>query len=130
MSNLIAQAEADLEFVLEDADDGFGVEFTVIAPTGTTATIHAQSTDIGVLIDPSTGVGVRGRIAEAVFRLSSLILSFGSIPGKTETGPGWIFRNVNTNGESWEFAVEQVDVDRKLGIAKIILGLHESDADT
>ncbi len=128
--NLIEQAEADLEFVLEDAEDGFGAEFTVIAPDGTTATIHAQSTDIGVLIDPSTGVGVRGRIAEAVFRLSSLILAFGSIPGKTETGTGWKFRSVNTNGETWEFAIEQADVDRKLGIVKIILGLHESDGDT
>jgi hypothetical protein len=65
--NLITQAETDLAFVLEDDADGFGVEIAVIAPNGTTALLNAQSTDIGVLIDPSTGVGVRGRNCEAVF---------------------------------------------------------------
>ena len=119
--NLITQAEADLAFVLEDDADGFGVEIAVIAPNGTTALLNAQSTDIGVLIDPSTGVGVRGRNCEAVFRLSSLLAAFGAIPDQS----GWLFRV-----GSWEFTVEQADVDRTLGIVKIILGLHESDGDT
>lgn len=123
--SLIDIAESDLEFVLEDSIDGFGVPITVTMPDQSTRVINGQSTDIGILIDPSTGTGVRGRNCEIVFRLSTILLKLGEIPSKSVSLESWLFSHTNTNGETWKFALEQVDVDRKLGIVKMILGLIE-----
>ena len=122
--NLNSIAESDLEFVLEDLSDGFGVEVIVTTPAGLTQTLTAQSTDIGVLIDPQTGVGIIGRNCEFNFRMSTLISKLGEIPKKSESGNNyWTFSHVNTNGETWYFGIEQVHADRKLGVVKIVLGL-------
>jgi hypothetical protein len=122
--SLIDIAESDLAFVLEDDQDGFGVEVIITTPAGLKKTLTGQSTDIGVLIDPSTGVGVIGRNCEIVFRISTLLLELGEIPKKSESGDDWyVFTHTNTNGETWNFGIEQVHVDRKLGIAKFIIGL-------
>jgi hypothetical protein len=123
--SIIDIAESDLSFILEDSDDGFGVPITVTLPDQTTKVINGQSTDIGLLIDPSTGVGVRGRNCEVVFRVKTVLAELGSIPSKSVSLESWLFSHTNTNGETWLFALEQVDVDRKLGIVKMLLGLIE-----
>ena len=128
--SLIDIAESDLEFVLEDSIDGFGVEFLVTTPESVDHTLSGQSTDIGILIDPMTGVGVRGRNCEVVFRLKTVLSKLGKIPDKSELNEGWKFSHTNTNNQTWVFELQQVDVDRKLGIVKIILGLLDVESDS
>lgn len=125
--NLIEQAESDLSFVLEDDVSGFGISVIVISPAGDTYSLVGQSTDIGLIIDPNTGIGVRGRTAEITFRLSTVLGEIGEIPDKSETGTGWLLQITNVNGDEWTFAVGQADVDRKLGLVKIALELVEYD---
>jgi len=125
--NLTEQAESDLSFVLEDDVNGFGVAVKVINPAGTEFDLKGQSTDIGLVIDPATGIGVRGRMAEITFRLSTVMSVIGEIPDKSETGTGWLLQATNVNGDEWTFAVGQADVDRKLGLVKIALELVEYD---
>jgi len=125
--NLIEQAESDLSFVLEDDVSGFGVAVIVINPSGDRFSLKGQSTDIGLVIDPATGIGVRGRMAEITFRLSTVMAEIGEMPDKSETGTGWLLQTTNVNGEEWTFAVGQSDVDRKIGVVKIALELIEYD---
>ena len=125
--NLIEQAESDLSFVLEDDVGGFGIAVKVINPVGTEFDLKGQSTDIGLVIDPATGIGVRGRTAEITFRLSSILNVIGEIPDKNEIGTGWLMRVENVNHDIWTFGVGQADVDRKIGVVKIALELVEYD---
>jgi hypothetical protein len=125
--NLITQAESDLEFTLEDYEDGFGVEIILIRNTGDEYSFYGQSTDISFLIDPNTGIGVQGRTCEVSLRLYNILGVIGEIPDKTEEGTGWIAKYRNVNGDEWTFAIEQVDVDRKIGIVKLTLSLLKND---
>lgn len=120
--NLIEQAEEDLAFTLEDDEDGFGIDI-ILSKNGTEYEFKGQSTDIGFLIDPNTGVEVRGRTCEVTIRLSTVISKIGEIPDKTEEGTGWMAKYVNINGDEWQFAIEEAGVDRKLGLVRITLGL-------
>lgn len=128
--NLNTIAESDLSFILEDVDDGFGVVIGVTNPYGSVFTLHGQSNDIGFLIDPSTGVNVRGRNCEIVFRLSTVLSVLGMIPDKTASAEGWIFTFNNTNGQYWTFALLDCMVDRKLGVVKMILELLDVSSDS
>jgi len=113
--NLNALAEADLETTLEDVDSGFGV--ALLLNDGTTDfNLNAQTTDIGFFIDPETGIGVAGRTVEITIRISTLTGLGGGIPAKTWTGS-----YTDTNGNTWNFGVQQVRPDRKLGIYNILI---------
>jgi hypothetical protein len=127
--NIIELAERDLAITLEDRKTGFGVDVTLITPEGIEHKLIGQSTDVGLVIDSNTGIGVRGRIAEITFRLSTLLEKVGSIPDKTEEGGGWLMRIENINGDNWTFAVGVADVDRKLGVVKISLELIDEFED-
>jgi len=128
--SLIDIAENDLEFVLEDSIDGFGVVVNITTPLNVEKTLTGQSTDIGMIIDPSTGIGVRGRSCEVVFRLKSVLLQLGTIPDKSEVNEGWKFSHTNTNGQLWIFGLNDIHVDRKLGLVKIILELLDVESDS
>lgn len=121
--NIVEQAESDLSFTLEDEKNGFGIPVVLVSPDNTrygdNGDLIAQTTDISFFIDPGTGVGVRGRIAEVTFRLSTLQNIGASIPDKA----GWFMKVNDTGGQEWTWAVEISDVDRKLGIVKITVGL-------
>jgi hypothetical protein len=127
--NIIELAERDLAITLEDRKTGFGVDVTLITPEGIEHKLIGQSTDVGLVIDSNTGIGVRGRIAEITFRLSTLLEKVGSIPDKTEEGGGWLMRIENINGDKWTFAVGVADVDRKIGVVKISLELIDEFED-
>jgi len=127
--NIVELAERDLAITLEDRKTGFGVDVTLITPEGIEHKLIGQSTDVGLVIDSNTGIGVRGRIAEITFRLSTLLDVVGSIPDKTEEGGGWLMRIENINGDNWTFAVGVADVDRKIGVVKISLELIDEFED-
>lgn len=113
--NLNALAESDLATTLEDVDTGFGV--ALILNDGTTDyPLNAQTTDIGFFIDPETGIGVAGRTVEITVRISTLTGLGGGEPKKTWTGS-----YTDTNGNSWNFGVQQGRPDRKLGIYNILI---------
>lgn len=123
--NLIAQAESDLAFTLEDSINGFGVDFIIVDPDKNEYELTGQTTDIGFFIDPSTGIGVEGRYAEVTFRLSSFIEAGGtSFPDRLK---GWFAKDVEINGIKSKdtYSIQTTPIDRKLGIIKMIMGIAE-----
>jgi hypothetical protein len=118
--NLVDQAEIDLAITLEDAENGFGVPVVLIDPFGTVYSLSGQTTDIGFFIDPNTGVGMAGRTAEIVFRLSTLfaLQEKEELPSKN-----WKFQTIDVNGKTWNFSLDLPLVDRKIGIMKMTVGL-------
>ena len=116
MGSLRAQVAADLATTLEG---DWGVPVTVTDPNGKTATLQAQSGDIGVLIDPDTGIPVAGRRAHAVFRLSSLSAAgFRDIPQQASSSSGlpWRIKFNDLGGDTHEFAIRHSWPDRSLGL--------------
>ena len=143
--NLVAQAEADLSFTLEDKDNGFGIKIVLIGPDNTRygddGELIAQTTDIGFRIDPQTGSLIVGRTAEINLRLSTIISVIGSLPDKTwkaelsesqprdiSDGRLRVISDGTTRGleivKLWAFR-EGALIDRQLGIYKIVLQVLE-----
>lgn len=116
--NLIDQASQDLNFTLEDQENGFGTPVVLTDENNVTYNLNCQTTDIGFFIDPGTGVGMSGRTGEINFSLASLHEQGGAIPKK-----GWKFRLVSVNDATYNFTVQTVDVDRKIGLVKITIGV-------
>lgn len=113
--NLSEQAETDLEFTLEDSITGFGI--ALILNDGTKDyPLNCQTTDIGFFIDPETGIGVTGRTTEITARISTLTGLGGGIPAKSWTG-----QYIDTNGNIWNFGIQQNRSDRKLGVYNILI---------
>lgn len=120
---LRATAEADLAFILEDADTGFGWSISVTNPAGTTADLTGFSNDIAQLIDPDTGQAVSGRLASAVLRISSLTAAGLDLPvgiADSASKP-WLVAFNDINGNAHMFKVAQSNPDRALGTVSLIL---------
>lgn len=120
---LRATAEADLAFILEDADTGFGWSISVTNPAGATADLTGFSNDIAQLIDPDTGQAVSGRLASAVLRVSSLTAAGLDLPvgiADSASKP-WLVAFNDINGNAHTFKVAQSNPDRALGIVSLIL---------
>lgn len=73
MPSLLERAAADLTRILSDAAGGFAVPIRVVDPSSNAATINGLATDIGIKIDPETGVAVSGRKASVAFPLAKLL---------------------------------------------------------
>ena len=114
--NIIEQAEADLEFTLEDAENGFGVQLTLIDESENNYFITAKTNDVGFFIDPTTGVGVAGRRVSIDVRISTLNNQGAGIPSKK-----WKALYTSTNLVTWTMSVEQLQTDNTLGLYKLIL---------
>lgn len=69
---LLETAAADLQAILADAGGGFAVPIQIVAPDGRTVTINGQATDIGLSIDPETGMAVSGRKASVALPIRAL----------------------------------------------------------
>ena len=123
--NLVAQAEADLAFTLEDTESGFGIDFTIVDPEKNEYKLKGQTTDIGFFIDPNTGVGSNDRYAEINFRLSSFIAEGGT--EYPEVNTGWYIKDVASNGirSSENYSIQITPIDRKIGLMKIIARMVE-----
>lgn len=120
--NLNTIAESDLSFVIEDCDNGFGVNIT-FRTNGGEYPVVMQTTDIGYFIDLQSGTSVRGRTVELNGRISTIESLADDIPDKT-----WLVDYVDTNGKTWSASVADVFADRKLGIYKVILEAFNKNA--
>jgi len=70
--NLLAQAEADNSFILEDAVNGFGRAMTYTSPDGSVIIVlTGQVIRRGTKLDQATGLPVAGDEASVTFRLST-----------------------------------------------------------
>ena len=118
--NLVTQAEADLSFTLEDEINGFGVPIVLIDPDLNRYQLSIQSTDIGFLIDPQTGMGVAGRQVEVSIRISTLNGLGGGYPTKE-----WTAEYTDTNNKAWPISIQQVRPDRKLGLYNILMEIFK-----
>lgn len=114
--NLVAQAEADLSFTLEDIDNGFGLALQFKDTSGDFQTVNCQSTDIGFFVDPSTGAAVAGRQVE----VTSRITTFGTLNIPYPTKNTFV-KYITTKGDQSNMKVQQVRPDRKLGIYNLVL---------
>jgi hypothetical protein len=107
--NLLAQAEADLSFVLEDTANGFGTSATFTPPSpGTPITLGVQFIRRGFRVDPSTGLPVAGDEAAITARLSQ----FSTVPVD-----GWTVTANDSTGTPVTYKIEKGNTmqDRTLG---------------
>lgn len=125
--SLRLEVESDLEFILEDADTGFGWDITITDPDGVSATLTGFSDDIAQIIDPDTGQAVSGRLASAVVRISSLTAAGLGLPkGIADSAlKPWIVEFDDINGNPYKFKVSQSNPDRAIGIVSLLLELYE-----
>lgn len=122
-------AEQDLSFTLEDSQFGFGYAITVTDPDGLSKEMNGQSNDVGLSIDPDTGVAVSGRSATVFLRLSTLeTLGFTTIPQRQtdKTKKPWIIEFNSIGGKPFKFTVKESQPDRTLGGVLLILELYKS----
>lgn len=127
--NLRQLAELDLAVTLEDADNGFGWPVTLVDPNGVSANLTAQSQDIGLIVDPDTGVAVSGRTASAVLRVSSIENCGLSVPEGEPRANARPYTMVftSTNGVETTFKVDDPQHDRILGTVTLQLGVYVRD---
>lgn len=122
--NLRTRAESDLQYILEDSENGFGWAISLTDPNGTTESLTGSSNDISQVIDPETGQVVSGRSASIALRASSIFgAGFNSLPvGVADrSSKPWIVQFDDINGNSHTFKVIQSNPDRALGIITCIL---------
>jgi len=128
MPNLRDIAEDDLGMTLEDSLYGFGWPINIEDPEGNTDDLNGQSGDIGLTIDPNTGMAVSGREAHVSLRLSSIESSdlegYPRGQAKTTDKP-WIFRFDDINGHPGTFIVRQSQVDREIGVVTCIIEFYK-----
>lgn len=70
--SLLDQAAADLASILTDAVGGFAVPVHVTDPGERSATVNGLATDIGVSVDPETGLAVAARKASVTLSIAAL----------------------------------------------------------
>ncbi len=113
--NLLAQAEADNSFLLEDTVNGFGTSASFQAPTvgagpaPAPVVVGTQYIRIGSKIDPATGLVVAADIAHVTARISSL--------GGTMPTDGWTVTVADSTGTANTYKIESGKTmqDRVLG---------------
>ncbi|WP_432631795.1 hypothetical protein [Brachyspira sp.] len=130
--NLLKQAEEDLKFTLEDKENGFGVEFEFIDEANELKeNINCNCSDIGLLLDITSGATVSSRQVEITARIKTLKeLGFG-YPTNS-----WQVKYSNVNNEEFYFAIKEIRPDRTLGVYNFVLELlhkekeEEKEAET
>jgi hypothetical protein len=116
--NLLALAEADLAFTLEDDVNGFGRSMTYTTADGlSSVTMAGQVIRRGVKIDPGTGMQIAGDEAFVTFRLSTFQATLsGRFPEK-----GAKIVTTDTTGATVTYGVpaDQIMIDRTLGVCTL-----------
>lgn len=121
--NLRQQANADLEAILGDASAGFGWAISVTSPAGVTAALTGFSTDIGHVLDPSTGTMVAGRRASVALSIAKLALAGLGIPRgvSDQSAKPWVVVFADIAGVTRTFKVTESMPDQAIGIVTCIL---------
>lgn len=125
--NLRAMAEADLAHILEDEINGPGQAITLTRPDGLKADLTGTSNDIGLMIDPDTGVAVAGRQATITLRTRTVLAKLHELPAgiKDQSRKPWVAVFNDINGQSHTFKIVEVMPDRSLGVITCTLELYK-----
>jgi len=125
--NLNALAENDLSFILEDSENGFAREFSLIDTSGNKYELAGIINDIGFAID-TEGNPISGRSFTASFRLSKLATENGEY---IRPGRGWKIETASDeSGKEYTAYVTDFKPDRRLGIGLLILSLEFGNVGT
>ena len=121
--SLRLQAESDLAQTLEATLD-FGWPVVVTDPSGNSGNLNCQTGDIGLTVDPDTGLPISGRLAHCSMRISTLVSEgFTDLPkgiSNTNLKP-WLVTFDDINGNTFSYKVKQSMPDRTIGIVTCIL---------
>lgn len=119
---LRARAAADTKTILENTEDA-GWELTITNPDGDSVNVVGHTNDIGLTIDPETGIPVVGRTASASVCISSVQPVIGMPTGvHLSTSKPWLVATTDINGNALSYKIEQVHVDRTIDVMVLILG--------
>ena len=111
------RAAADCKAIVEDLG-GFGWALSVTSPEGVTAALVGLAADIGLTIDPNTGLPITGRKAHVSMANESLLAAFGVLPRGIADGVGkpWLVRFDDIHGSPHTFKVRESAPDRAIGL--------------
>lgn len=124
--SLRLRAAADTATILTKTAD-FGWATTVTDPNGLSKLVIGFSNDIAQVIDPQTGLVVSGRVATAVFSISTLeAAGFATLPQGIEeqSSKPWRVDFNDVNGNAHTFKVSSSDPDRAMGVVVCFLELY------
>lgn len=110
------QAGLDLISILEDTA-GFAWPIELTSPAGATLNLLGFSTDIGLSIDPETGVAITGRKASIAIPSARLRAAGFANPraiADTSSKP-WLVRFPDIHGRSHLFKVQEGIPDEAIG---------------
>lgn len=121
------QAAADLAAILEDREGGFGWDLTVTDPAGTSAALVGTSTDVGLTLDPDTGMAVSGRQASVAIRIASLTAASLGVPTgiADQASKPWLVAFDDIDGASHTFKVVEAQPDRAIGVVVCLLEAYK-----
>lgn len=124
--SLLDTAAADLADILSDADGGFAIPITIVAPDARTVTVNGIATDIGMTIDPQTGAVVSGRKASVALPIRLLdTAGIGQPCGVSDrNSPPWMVKFTLPTGGEQTFKVSSSEPD-KLGCLVCFLETFE-----
>ena len=117
------QARLDLNAILEDGLTGFGWPITVTNPAGATLELVGFSADIGLSIDPETGVAISGRKASVALPISRLYEGGFALPRATAdtSSKPWLVRFADIHGRPHLFKVQEAMPDTAIGCITCLL---------
>ena len=125
--SLRQQANADMIAIVESVTD-FGWPITVTSPAGVSLAMVGLSTDIGVTMDPQTGMPISGRKASVALAIASLIAGGLDIPRgiADRTSKPWRVTFADIGGTSHTFKVVESAPDRAAGLVTLLLEAYAS----
>jgi hypothetical protein len=128
--NITELATDDLEFTLEDNAEGFGWLISVTDPSGQTnvGPLYGSYMDIGLAIDPDTGMLVSGQRATIALKIESLSDQGLGIPQAIadESKKPWVVVVTDTNSVESTFKVSSSQPDRIMGLVTCTLEEYKS----
>lgn len=122
--SLRQQAEADLEFLLED-ESGFGWPIEVTSPDGKRASLVGNSGDVSATVDPATGALIVGSVAHVALRMRSIRAAGMKVPtgARDANSRPWLVEFSDLEGRPRKFAVTHAMPDHTLGIVVLSLSV-------
>jgi len=126
--NISERAQRDFKRFSGDSVSGFGVEFTITAPTGETATLNGFTTDINYQVEYDESgkeVPVNSRKASIVFSEGNLTDANANFPIRVDGEVNLKKCKVdfkNSTGEIQNMYVMQWFPDQKIGGIVLVLG--------
>lgn len=119
-------AAADLQAILEDRTTGFGWDITVTNPAGTSLAVVGFSQDIGLSVDPETGIAISARRATVTLRLAALAALGVPVGVSDETTKPWLVAFADINGGAHTFKVTEAMPDRAIGTVVCFLEAYKT----